>query len=209
MLVPFVVRWAKSYLVAKGSRQTFRCEAEGANETNKKETIEMQFLFSQEYRLRHLRSYSKLFGSVHNAGPIVLANHRQRRPGEKMTSLDPSHFPDLGRKDHISRGNAVVRPQGGPNSAHLHIPVIPDLRFEYSYLKSIAPYVKTRRIAAPGADEKHSTEEIDIDVEENGGAEVVAIDWRKVAWITTRDQVISPLIQGAVWCVNLSYLTAC
>lgn len=126
-----------------------------------------------------------------------------------MTSLDPSHFPDLGRKDHISRGNAVVRPQGGPNSAHLHIPVIPDLRFEYSYLKSIAPYVKTRRIAAPGADEKHSTEEIDIDVEENGGAEVVAIDWRKVAWITTRDQVISPLIQGAVWCVNVSYLTTC
>jgi len=116
-----------------------------------------------------------------------------------MTSIDPSHFPDLGRKDHISRGNAVVRPQGGPNSAHLHIPVIPDLRFENSYLKSIAPYVKTRRIAAPGADGKHSTEEIDIDIEEDGGAEVVAIDWRKVAWITTRDQVISPLIQGAVW----------
>ena len=121
-----------------------------------------------------------------------------------MTSLDPSHLPDLTKKGSNSRGNAVVHPPGGgPSSSHLHIPVIPDLRFEYSYLKSIAPYVRTRRIAATSVDEKHSTAEVDDDTQEDGSVEVVSIDWRKVAWITTRDQVISPLIQGAVWCVIL------
>ena len=31
--------------------------------------------------------------------------------------------------------------------------------------------------------------------------EVVRVQWGRVIWITTRDQVLSPLLQGAVWCV--------
>ena len=50
------------------------------------------------------------------------------------------------------------------------LPVIPDLRFEQSYLRSIAAYTSSENI-----------------------------DWKGVFWITARDQVISPLLQGTVW----------
>ncbi|TFY76027.1 hypothetical protein EWM64_g7983 [Hericium alpestre] len=67
--------------------------------------------------------------------------------------------------------------------------IIPDLRFEPTYLKRIAPHVHVERHAA--------------DMPEKGkgkqGAETITVDWGKVLWITTRDQVISPLLQGIVW----------
>jgi hypothetical protein len=46
--------------------------------------------------------------------------------------------------------------------------LIPDLRFEPTYLARLA-------VAGP--------------------------DWQSVVWITLQDQVINPLIQGALWCV--------
>lgn len=52
--------------------------------------------------------------------------------------------------------------------------IIPDLRFEPTYLAKLAA-------AGPG--------------------------WQSVAWVTIRDQVISPLLQGALWCV--SSIAAC
>jgi hypothetical protein len=33
--------------------------------------------------------------------------------------------------------------------------------------------------------------------------------WRSVVWITIRDHAISPLLQGALWCVALKVLTVC
>jgi hypothetical protein len=98
-----------------------------------------------------------------------------------MTSLDPSHFPDITHGDHDSRGQAVQ------HLPHPHIPPIPDLRFEQSYLKSIARYVRVRKVDSPS------------EAEYDGQQLAVVIDWRRIAWITTRDQVISPLVQGAVW----------
>lgn len=35
----------------------------------------------------------------------------------------------------------------------------------------------------------------------SGTSEVITVQWRKVAWVTIRDQVISPLLQGLVWYV--------
>ncbi|KAI5123226.1 hypothetical protein M0805_001315 [Coniferiporia weirii] len=101
-----------------------------------------------------------------------------------MTTLDPAHFPQLHRPSRGKHaGDAVVqsRSRAGSGSLTHGIKTIPDMRFEQSYLKSIALHVKTRR------------------VDEDGPIEVVGIDWRKVAWITARDQLISPLLQGAVW----------
>ncbi|KAB8275035.1 hypothetical protein BDV30DRAFT_208135 [Aspergillus minisclerotigenes] len=51
-----------------------------------------------------------------------------------------------------------------------HLPPMPDLRFEQSYLASIR------------------------------GAET----WGRVAWITVRDQVLLPLVQGTLWTLALS-----
>ena len=52
--------------------------------------------------------------------------------------------------------------------------IIPDLRFEPTYLAKLAA-------AGPG--------------------------WQSVVWVTIRDQVISPLLQGALWYVRRLQLT--
>ncbi|KZT04514.1 uncharacterized protein LAESUDRAFT_682732 [Laetiporus sulphureus 93-53] len=80
-------------------------------------------------------------------------------------------------------------------------PAIPDFRFEQSFLRSIKPYVHIERqiaedIAAvatasgeKGA-EKHETR---VMLHED-----IRVRWGRVMWITLRDQVISPLLQGAL-----------
>ena len=99
-----------------------------------------------------------------------------------MTTLDPSHFPDLSfnQHDQNTSGKAVYTPQKGL----LHLPVIPDLRFEYSYLKSISQCIRTRLVNGG-------------DPNKDGHLEVQSINWRRIAWITTRDQLLSPFLQGA------------
>lgn len=107
------------------------------------------------------------------------------------------------------------------------LPVIPDLRFEYSYLRSIRPYVSVERISAPDARSKMNVEFIAEDDYISLGAEgkekkllvedkrmllklqspvsspreIIHLQWPKIFWVTMRDQVISPFLQGALWCV--------
>lgn len=76
---------------------------------------------------------------------------------------------------------------------------IPDLRFEYTYLKRIVPYVHVQR---RGEDKGKGKEGEETAESAEGGQEVVTVEWGKVIWITTRDQVISPLLQGALWYVS-------
>jgi len=33
--------------------------------------------------------------------------------------------------------------------------------------------------------------------------EIIHLQWQKIFWVTLRDQVISPFLQGALWCVRL------
>lgn len=109
-----------------------------------------------------------------------------------MTTLDPSHFPDISfrGKEHRSRGQAVAHL---PQTPGLRLPAIPDLRFEQSYLKSIAPFVHTRRVGGSAEGEKAGGAD---GAGEEGHVEVVAVEWSRVAWVTTRDQLLSPLLQG-------------
>lgn len=109
------------------------------------------------------------------------------------------------------------------------LPVIPDLRFEYSYLRSIRPYVHVETLgnddSVSSRQRRHSSvEELLEDYEKlelrdnavvtekqstsvaqspsPGPKELVHVQWKKVLWVTTRDQVISPLLQGALWYAN-------
>ncbi|KAH9939557.1 hypothetical protein B0H21DRAFT_756510 [Amylocystis lapponica] len=88
-----------------------------------------------------------------------------------------------------------------PPTTHRRIPTLPDLRFEYSYLRSVARYVHVERQTP--ADPKGKGKAVVEEVEESGvvsaPSEVIEIQWGRVLWITTRDQVISPLLQGALW----------
>jgi hypothetical protein len=106
-----------------------------------------------------------------------------------------------------------------PNSLS-RLPVIPDLRFEYSYLRSVRPYVQIERSTSASVltdvhpiDPAHEYERINIpgDQKETEGndktlfptpilpSEIIHVQWEKVIWITVRDQVVSPLLQGALW----------
>ena len=90
------------------------------------------------------------------------------------------------------------------------IPPVPDLRFEYSYLRSVRQYVQLERPAPPQTSEKGKEKALDVDEEQEeqlavtGGDEVVHVQWGRILWVTTRDQILSPLLQGALWCVSFS-----
>jgi len=70
-------------------------------------------------------------------------------------------------------------------------PLSLDLRFEQTYLKSIAPHV---RLTTPASDESEKRGDL-------VRPEVRQLDiaWGKVIWITTKDQVFTPLLQGMMW----------
>ncbi|KIM46765.1 hypothetical protein M413DRAFT_16437 [Hebeloma cylindrosporum] len=114
------------------------------------------------------------------------------------------------------------------------LPVIPDLRFEYSYLRSILPYVSVERIG--NALDARSEVKVEL-IEEDGyialgeegnekkplvedksmvvnvrsmvasPKEIIHLQWRKIFWVTLRDQVISPFLQGALWALASYYLS--
>ncbi|KAI0063360.1 hypothetical protein BV25DRAFT_1915275 [Artomyces pyxidatus] len=92
----------------------------------------------------------------------------------------------------LSRAHLSHPLSGARHEPHVHhtprLPtsVIPDLRFEQTYLKKIKPHVHVER-KGKGKEREH----------ERG--EVISVEWKKVVWITARDQVISPLLQGALW----------
>jgi hypothetical protein len=97
------------------------------------------------------------------------------------------------------------------------LPVIPDFRFESSYLKSIKGLVhieeSQEHVVAdenaqakgkgelPQESQEQKAQDIRRDVNPivDSSHHLVRIDWSQVAWVTARDQVISPLLQGALW----------
>lgn len=83
------------------------------------------------------------------------------------------------------------------------VPVIPDLRFEQSYLLSIRPFLKPIRSAdenqlessskvAGGKDSKSLTTAAQDDAVFHWGRQV-SVDWAMVSWVTVRDQVRGPI----------------
>ncbi|TYJ56603.1 hypothetical protein B9479_002695 [Cryptococcus floricola] len=139
-----------------------------------------------------------------------------------MTSLDPSHNP-LSHKaqavydpahsspfpDNLpqpSRHGHDKAKREGKRRVTRQMPPLPDLRFEQSYLLSIRPFLKPSPRTESGREDKKSekpsgaavAQSTDRDEVFHWGREV-DVDWQKVAWVTIRDQLFAPLIQGAVW----------
>ncbi|KAJ6447912.1 hypothetical protein C8R47DRAFT_999646 [Mycena vitilis] len=83
---------------------------------------------------------------------------------------------------------------------------VPDLRFEYGFLKSVRPYFRLRREDSQG---KGKGKEIDA-VAVTPASEpddTLEIQWLDVVWVATRDQVLSPLVQGALWAIATHFFT--
>ncbi|KAJ7705382.1 hypothetical protein B0H17DRAFT_973934 [Mycena rosella] len=89
-----------------------------------------------------------------------------------------------------------------PEQEHPHraaLTSVPDLRFEYGFLKSVRPFFRLRSEKGKGKEKEAD------DVTDPGNA--LEIQWQDVAWVTTRDQVLSPLLQGALWAIAGHFLT--
>ncbi|KAF8222363.1 hypothetical protein L208DRAFT_1413555 [Tricholoma matsutake] len=97
------------------------------------------------------------------------------------------------------------RPASHPPHPRPRLP-IRDLRFEYSYIHSIEPYVEFFH-GTQGNESLRDDEDESGSRKESSTGEVVHIKWGKVAWITVRDQIISPLLQGAFWAIASHFLT--
>ncbi|KAK8869916.1 hypothetical protein IAR55_000484 [Kwoniella newhampshirensis] len=133
--------------------------------------------------------------AVHHAHPSHSAANHQF----------PDDLPEVTAQD-IAKGHPRARREGRKR-VKTAMPPMPDLRFEQSYLLSIRPFLKprptssTRNHKGPVPDEKDSktlVQSADNDEVFHWGREV-DVDWRQVSWITFRDQLISPLVQGALW----------
>jgi len=106
------------------------------------------------------------------------------------------------------------------------LPAIPDLRFEQSYLKSIRGFVHVEgelqghRVVNGKGKGKEKVDPSQEEVEDqnvqvirrhvipivDSSHHLVKVEWSQVAWVTTRDQVISPLLQGALWGIASYFL---
>lgn len=116
----------------------------------------------------------------------------------------------------------VAKPKSGyladkhTQNPHSRQPVIPDLRFEHSYLRSIRPYIQIERSTVPSIhpvdpvheDPEYETIHMPSGEKKTDGndktsmsptSEIIHVQWGTIIWITVRDQVISPLVQGALW----------
>ncbi|PPR04182.1 hypothetical protein CVT24_010775 [Panaeolus cyanescens] len=112
------------------------------------------------------------------------------------------------------------------------IPTIPDLRFEYSFLRSVKPYVQLVRTPnSPQTPQEHKKllsaaavegddEELKKQLKDSVAAdhasvgtsqaqtqEVIVVQWRKVFWATFKDQIMSPFLQGLLWAIASTYIT--
>ncbi|KAJ7901613.1 hypothetical protein B0H13DRAFT_1621800, partial [Mycena leptocephala] len=81
---------------------------------------------------------------------------------------------------------------------------VPDLRFEYGFLKSVRPYFRLRTNDSKGKEKETDAHAGNVVA---GPVDTLDIQWLDVAWITTRDQVLSPLLQGALWAIAGHFLT--
>ncbi|KAL6300382.1 hypothetical protein BKA93DRAFT_740539 [Sparassis latifolia] len=92
------------------------------------------------------------------------------------------------------------------HAPHRRVVPLPDLRFEQSYLRLVAPYVRVERKSAeePLRDRKgkgkavegwHVEDEVagSTDAPSSPG-EVIHIQWGPVIWYTAREQIIGPFI---------------
>jgi hypothetical protein len=98
---------------------------------------------------------------------------------------------------HEEPKDAAV-PQEGSKGGKTKLPPIPDMRFEYSYLKSIQPFVRVQISETHGA-------EGEVAVRDGiSRPERIEIEWRGVLWVTLKDQVLTPCMQGVIWWVLLA-----
>ncbi|ORX39766.1 hypothetical protein BD324DRAFT_233199 [Kockovaella imperatae] len=96
------------------------------------------------------------------------------------------------------------------------MPPMPDLRYEQSYLLSIRPFLSPSTTASSSrtkstADASQATTSLVQSADNDavfGWDKRWRVDWSMVIYVTIRDQLFSPLIQGALWGWGTLFLAA-
>lgn len=143
---------------------------------------------------QHAENLEKALGLVRN-------RRAPNQPLSTMTTVDPTHIPAAfraGRRQLSKEQAAHHARHSSSGRSPLQMSHIKDFRFEPYFLETVAEYVRVVEQDPYHRDEKYA-EGSDIGVE--GSRQIVVMNWSKVLWITIRDQVLNPLLQGAVWYV--------
>ncbi|KAL1411265.1 hypothetical protein Q8F55_002216 [Vanrija albida] len=98
--------------------------------------------------------------------------------------MSSAAFPDLddARAHHQAKRREAVRQR-----VRASLPPLPELRFEQAYLRSLLPSL------APASKADASASQAIV------RGHGVDVRWGQVAWITVKDQVVSPFLQGVFW----------
>ncbi|KAF9225851.1 hypothetical protein BS17DRAFT_765606 [Gyrodon lividus] len=134
---------------------------------------------------------------------------------DKYPSFIDSHNYVYSFPDHPSHPRNIEHEEA---SSRRRLP-IPDLRFEQTYLKRIQACIhiepatkevkeKEKEFVQPEwAEVEGATYAAATHVTPfiNSSQQVVRVDWGKLAYITLRDQVMMPLLQGMLWGVVGTY----
>jgi len=138
---------------------------------------------------------------------VCNANHRHLRPVQSHVIMDKQSWESIAPAappPSSNRRKVMVTPHVGHTKHHVstntsrrHIsnPTLGiDLRFEQTYLKTIAPHV---RLTTPAPDKNEKYGDL-----VHPQSKRLDIKWGKVIWITARDQVLAPMFQGMIWWVS-------
>ncbi|KAG0697597.1 hypothetical protein DFH29DRAFT_945423 [Suillus ampliporus] len=89
---------------------------------------------------------------------------------------------------------------------------IPDIRFEQTYLSRVQTCLHVEQVAGRGGDvglplsiDDPFIAATHVSPVITSSQQITRIDWGKLAWITVRDQIIMPLLQGMLWGVIGTY----
>lgn len=107
------------------------------------------------------------------------------------------NYVDLDRRFH------VLYPGEEEPRSRKRLP-IPDLRFEQTYLHRIRDclHIQPSPATVPSEDGDYVSATNVVPLL-TSSQQVIKIDWKSIAYVTLRDQVLMPMLQGILWWVAL------
>ncbi|GAA5859314.1 hypothetical protein JCM8547_001979 [Rhodosporidiobolus lusitaniae] len=184
----------------------------------------------------HITSDRSTGQAVQTSVPAPASGEGKEEQGTSALHKLAQELAEANRKRREAKGKDVEhKHEHEEHGERVPIPPIPDLRFEQGVLASLRPFI--HRVPLPSSSssssstlstegekrtataEKTALASTSLTAEgpnEAGRAEVdvfdlsegVRVEWGQVAFVLVRDQVIFPLLQGALWAVGGYYLSA-